>query len=404
MSIGRKNHQLPIVHRLAERQRSKVPVASVQRAAALVVATLLGSFVLVPAPGSAEPEVSPGDDRPTISEVKSEIDQLNHEAEIASEEFNTVRVQMQDAQERLGTLKADVTSQRNRVEAIRSQIVGTALSDYQSNAGLSTSTSFLVADNPQAFVSGLANSAVLQEQQADLLTQLTEQQQQLVVRDEQAQLELDAVADDKQRLVDHQREIDAKSKQAEQLLAGLERKQRERLEALQAAAVHTDPGPSTPDSPATPSVTDTAATPSVTDSPAVTTPDVTRDQPRPSTTSSPGSDRAQTAVDTALAQVGDPYVYGAAGPSSFDCSGLTMYAWAAAGVSIPHASSMQTGVGTPVSVSSLSPGDLVFYYSPISHVGMYIGNGQLVHAPHPGSSVEVVPLNSMPIATAVHIG
>ncbi len=81
-----------------------------------------------------------------------------------------------------------------------------------------------------------------------------------------------------------------------------------------------------------------------------------------------------------------------------------MSAWAAAGVSIPHASSMQTGAGTPVSISALMPGDLVFYYSPISHVGLYIGNGMIVHAPRTGSYVEVVPLNSMPVSMAVRIG
>jgi cell wall-associated NlpC family hydrolase len=81
-----------------------------------------------------------------------------------------------------------------------------------------------------------------------------------------------------------------------------------------------------------------------------------------------------------------------------------MYAWAAAGVSIPHASSMQPGAGTPVSISDLMPGDLVFYYSPISHVGMYIGNGQIVHAANPSRPVEVVPLNLMPINSAVRIG
>ncbi len=102
--------------------------------------------------------------------------------------------------------------------------------------------------------------------------------------------------------------------------------------------------------------------------------------------------------------MGDAYVYGAAGPNAFDCSGLTMYAWRAAGVSIPHASSMQPGAGTPVSLSALQPGDLVFYYSPISHVGMYIGGGRLVHAANPSRPVEIVSVHSMPVNMAVRIG
>jgi cell wall-associated NlpC family hydrolase len=105
---------------------------------------------------------------------------------------------------------------------------------------------------------------------------------------------------------------------------------------------------------------------------------------------------AQTAVDTALAQVGDPYAWGAAGPSAFDCSGLTQYAYSVAGVQLPHSSSMQSAVGTPVSYSNLQPGDLVFFYSPISHVGMYIGNGEIVHSSTYGQPVSVVSLASMP--------
>jgi cell wall-associated NlpC family hydrolase len=98
---------------------------------------------------------------------------------------------------------------------------------------------------------------------------------------------------------------------------------------------------------------------------------------------------AQTAVQTALAQIGDPYVWGAGGPSSFDCSGLMQYAYAAAGVQLPHSSRVQSTMGTPVSRSELQPGDLVFFYSPVSHVGMYVGNGKMVHAATFGVPVQV---------------
>jgi cell wall-associated NlpC family hydrolase len=105
---------------------------------------------------------------------------------------------------------------------------------------------------------------------------------------------------------------------------------------------------------------------------------------------------AQAAVDTAMAQVGDPYAWAAAGPHAFDCSGLTQYAYAAAGINLPHSSRMQSSVGTPVGTGDLQPGDLLFFYSPVSHVGMYIGNGQMVHAPTSGSVVHVVDLAHMP--------
>jgi cell wall-associated NlpC family hydrolase len=105
---------------------------------------------------------------------------------------------------------------------------------------------------------------------------------------------------------------------------------------------------------------------------------------------------SQVAVDTALAQLGDPYVWGAAGPDAFDCSGLTMYAYAAAGVSLPHSSNMQSTLGTAVSYYDLQPGDLVFFYSPVSHVAMYIGNGQIVTAPSSGDVVKITQLAYMP--------
>ncbi|MGI8663532.1 MAG: NlpC/P60 family protein [Acidimicrobiales bacterium] len=105
----------------------------------------------------------------------------------------------------------------------------------------------------------------------------------------------------------------------------------------------------------------------------------------------PASGSASVAVNTALNQVGDPYVYGAAGPDSFDCSGLMMYAWNAAGVSLPHNTNAQYSATRHVSISDLQPGDIV-YYNGFGHDGMYIGNGQIVHAPHSGAYVEVVGL------------
>ncbi|MGH8868064.1 MAG: C40 family peptidase, partial [Actinomycetes bacterium] len=113
------------------------------------------------------------------------------------------------------------------------------------------------------------------------------------------------------------------------------------------------------------------------------------------------SGAAATAVDFAYAQLGDAYVWGATGPDAWDCSGLTMGAWGAAGVSLPHSSSMQYSAGRPVSRSELQPGDLVFYYSPISHVAIYVGNGQIIHAANSSEPVKTDPVGLMPYAGAV---
>ena len=117
---------------------------------------------------------------------------------------------------------------------------------------------------------------------------------------------------------------------------------------------------------------------------AVSGPELTTATPAPAPT-----EAAAKAVQVALAQRGDPYVSGASGPDAFDCSGLTMYAYAAAGISLPHSSLAQSQMGVPVARADLQPGDLVFFYRPVSHVGIYIGNGQMVHAPVPGEDVLV---------------
>jgi peptidoglycan DL-endopeptidase CwlO len=103
---------------------------------------------------------------------------------------------------------------------------------------------------------------------------------------------------------------------------------------------------------------------------------------------------ARKAVEFALAQVGKPYVWGAAGPSSFDCSGLTMASYARAGISLPHSAAQQYNYGHHVSFSQLRPGDLIFLYSPIGHVEMYIGEGLAVSAPTEGEDVKVIPVSA----------
>ena len=119
----------------------------------------------------------------------------------------------------------------------------------------------------------------------------------------------------------------------------------------------------------------------------------------PPATPSPGgggSERAQQAVNYALAQVGKGYVMGTTGPSTFDCSGLMYAAYKQVGISLPRTSQAQFSAGTSVSKGDLQPGDLVFYYGGITHVGMYIGNGQIVHAANPRSGVVTASVNSMP--------
>jgi cell wall-associated NlpC family hydrolase len=113
---------------------------------------------------------------------------------------------------------------------------------------------------------------------------------------------------------------------------------------------------------------------------------------------------AGAAVAAAESVIGDPYVYGAAGPSSFDCSGLTMWAWAHGGVSLPHSSQSQYSGSTHIPISAIQPGDLLFYYSDIHHVAMYVGGGMMVEAPHTGANVREVPMRTSDLVGAGRVG
>lgn len=314
--------------------------------ATLCITAMSGS-ILAASPTFAEPD---------ISDVQARVDSLYEQAEKASERYNDAKIELKQAQTRLRALRADLSRQQERVDAVRTEVAQAVVSQYQGQA-LSTTTQVLLAKDPDTFLDQIATVSGYNDQQAEMMADFAVQAQQLEMREAAAKRELARIAETEKTLADEKAEIDKKAAEANELL--------DRLEARSAS--------------------------------------VSRGSTRVPTNVAV-SGRAGAAVQYALAQVGDAYVYGAAGPDAFDCSGLTMMAWAQAGVSLPHSSSAQMGSGTPVSQSQLAPGDLVFYYSPVSHVGIYIGNGQIVHAANPSTGVRVAPVFSMPYSGAVRVG
>jgi cell wall-associated NlpC family hydrolase len=275
-------------------------------------------------------------------------------------------------------LHADLERTQDRVEHTRRQVVSTIVAESQGQA-FSSATQAALSESPDAFLEQLVVVSQHNAQRHEMQAQFAREVKQLELRQEAAERELSAVARVKRRLADHKATIDAKAAEAEELLSRLEDEAAERAaeRALAASRALDEPRPSTePEAAPVPAPAPTASV----------------------------SGRAGAAVDYALAQVGDAYVWGAEGPDGFDCSGLTLMAWRQAGVSLPHSSSMQMSSGTPVSQSQLQPGDLVFYYSPVSHVGMYIGDGKIVHAANPSTGVEVAAVFSMPYSGAVRPG
>jgi cell wall-associated NlpC family hydrolase len=339
--------------------------------------TALGGSMLVTSPSSADPK---------IADAKARVDTLYHQAEVASERVNEARERLSRAQARLQTFRADLDRKREQVEAVRRQVVSTVVAQSQGQV-FSSATQVAMSDSPDAFLEQLVVVSQYNDQQNERKAEFAKQVRQLEIREEAAKRELTQIAQTKRELAEQKAKIDEKAREATNLLRRLKAEAAARAAERAAATSRTldrsrnpdpAPAPSDPQAPA----------------PAPTTP-----APAPS-----GSGRAGAAVAYALSQVGDAYVWGATGPSAFDCSGLTLMAWSQAGVSLPHSAASQMSSGTPVSQSQLQPGDLVFYYSPVHHVGIYIGNGRIVHAANPSDGVLVAPLLSMPYSGAVRPG
>jgi len=320
-------------------------------------ATVLGlcaiaAIAFVPAtPAQADPD---------IKDVKVRVDRLYHEAEAAQERLHDAQLDLVDLRRDLAGLEADQERQDERLDAVRSQVSDAVVRQLEGE-GISTVGQIVVSEDPGSFLDTLSTMSSFNDLQANLLSDYDTELEALEIRREATDARTTQIAKLTDQLSAEKKTVDDKLAEAKSLLSDLEADERERLMASRSG--------------------------------------LTR---MPS--SVPASGRAAAAVQYAMAQVGDAYVYGAAGESAFDCSGLTMRAWAQAGVALPHSSSAQYGSGPHVAASDLQPGDLVFYYSPISHVGMYIGNGLIVHAANPGTGVAVSGLYSMPYVGAVRPG
>jgi len=348
--------------------KNSIPV----RLSVATCAVLTLGLTAVPSSSVATPD-------PSLSEVEDRVDAAYHAAEQASERYNAIAEDMVDTKTKIKGLEADVARQNRTFLKLRKQ-VGATVADELTSSPMGPTTQLLTSDDPDEFLGRLSALQSYNSSQADALAAYETRARELGVRKDQLRSTVAVLEAAKKDAAKEEATLDDNAAKAEALLAALTQAEREAVE--DAAAEDAAAEDAAAEEPAAPE-----AAPST-----------------PSTPSVDASGRAAAAVEFAMAQVGDAYVYGAAGPNSWDCSGLTMGAYGAAGVSLPHSSSAQAGMGSAVSTSAMSPGDLVFYYSPISHVGIYIGNGQLVHAANPSRPVEIVPVNSMSITAVRRVG
>jgi cell wall-associated NlpC family hydrolase len=315
------------------------------------------------------------DPKPTLDQAKAQVAELQHKAEVAGEAANNLRGQIKASNDRVKALQSGIKTQQVQVDGVKRQIGSLAVAGYQTS-GISTTAQLLLSTNPDQFLSQASTAQAFAGQQNSALRRFQSAQGKLADLQASEQSELAALRAVQAQQDSLKKQIETNLGAAEKVLGKLSDAERARIAAqnAQEAAAARNSRPSRGSS-------------------------RMDNLPLP-----PASGRAATAVQVALAQMGDPYVWAAAGPNSYDCSGLTMYAWGKAGVSLSHSAAAQSGEGRPVSKSQLQPGDLVFYYSPISHVGMYIGNGRIVHASRPGKPVKTDPVDLMPYSGAVRPG
>ena len=321
---------------------------------AAVAALLIPGFVVAPAQAA-----------PNLQQVRMQVMDLQGKAEAANERYNDARNRLGGIQKQLDTLKAKAKRERKELNQIMGSVDDLARATYTSG-GIDTSLQVLLAENPNEFLSQAAALDQVQKGQASAIrgSQTTRLR---LAQTEAAMLDKESAAKKvRSEMGDAKSEANDRYREAQAVLSGLEAKERRRIAALAASER------------AAALAAARAASAAISAGGSSSGGGFT------------GSGRVSKVVQYALAQVGDRYVAAASGPSAFDCSGLTMTAWRQAGVSLPHYSRSQYSTTRRVPLSQAQPGDLVFYFgSGAHHVGLYIGNGKMVHAANPSSGVLV---------------
>lgn len=338
------SHKTVTTHRA-----SKKSITATRTAVTLATATV-GSIALVPNLAQADPNQS-------LTDVQKKVNDLQNQAEVATEAYNQANAQLSDLQHKVDQIQSRITLEQQALGQAQTSLGSLAAAQYKSG-GVDSTLQLMLASAPDSFLQQATALNEVTSQTASSLKSAEEIERQLQQDKAMAAKDLAELQKTRDYMAAQQAEIKAKQKAAQDLLNSLTPTQRVQYNHLQSQGEIKAP----------------------TSLPPATNP------------------RAAAAVAFAKAQLGKPYVYGASGPNAWDCSGLTMAAWAQAGVSMPHSSSEQYYDFPHVSESQLQPGDLIIYYSTLHHVAIYVGNGIMIHAPHTGAVVEYGNVNEMPIA------
>ncbi len=343
---------------MASHRRPKQP----SRARVSVLTAAAATAVALSAQVAAHAAPSPS---PKKDDVKAQIDQLNEEAEQATERYNGAKERADQLRKQSDQLQDQVARGQEQMTQLQSGLAEVAGEQYRTG-GIDPSVQLMLSSDPSGYLDKASSVQQASSSQAEALKGLQDQQRRLDQQKAEAAAVLASLDSTTKDLNQSKAEVNKKLKEAQDLLNSLSAADRAAVKAAQQQADRASRGSER---------TDLGSLPQA-------------------------SGMAGAAVANAMGKQGSPYVWGATGPSTFDCSGLMVWAYGKAGVSLPRTSQAQGNYGTRVpSLAEAQPGDLIIYRADRSHVGMYIGNGMVVHAPHTGDVVKVMKADAMSINT-----
>jgi cell wall-associated NlpC family hydrolase len=317
----------------------------------IVVALAMVAGVIAPVAANAAP---------SLAQVQAKVRQLEEEATTAAEGAQEAKVKLAGLTKTLNGIKAKAEIQGQTVSTLQRSLGTIAIEQYKTG-GFGQSFELLFSSDPTLYLSSAGSLDAITRRKSAQLRKFEAATQRLNATTLTVNDKIALVAAAQKKLAKQSAIAQSKLAEAEQLLSKLTKAERERLAKLAEDEENADQASSL----------------------------------QAAKSASGVSGRAGIALKYALKQIGDRYVFGAAGMVTWDCSGLTMRAYQSAGVSLPHSSAAQSRMGKKVSFSSLKPGDLLFYGRPVSHVGIYLGGGKMVHAPRSGSRVKVASSGSL---------
>ncbi|GAA2210370.1 C40 family peptidase [Nonomuraea monospora] len=321
-----------------------------RRLGGVVSLTLAALLIAIPVgPASADPE-------PSLQDLAKQVEKMHNEIETLTEEYNGQREKLKTAKKAADAAQKTLSTSEADLEAKRAKAAMLAQNAYITG-GLNRMLAFATSSDPDTFLDRAATMDVLEQQQGAEVNQVTAAREAA----ERARAGAKARIDEVQEIVS---DLDGKRDKITKLVTKVESNLFRR--ALGEAG---------------------------------------RPGTRAQRVNLPiaGSGKAAQAARWALTQQLKPYVWGAEGPGSYDCSGLVMAAYQKVGISLPHYTGSQWTAGRHISREELRPGDLVFFYSDLHHVGIYLGGGMMVHAPQTGDVVRIASLANRPFAGAVRI-